>query len=641
MGHARRSGPRASLVASVSAAALALVALPAAVVSAQASRSPLPPPLPAALAQRDCTPGSEPVPSGPPDPGSPCDENEVPPPSSYQPAQLHLPASRPYLPLDDYTVAPAGDPVAVKFRQYVNRAVAGHPDWGYTPADAVVQYARSGKPKYLRSAIKGVDRQVTRAEGAIAQGRDPEIAGDSYLEVGPDIEALALAYDWGYAQLTSTQRTRWVRYGDQAVANVWSPRTASWGGRPAGSSEWSGWSINNPGNNYNFSFIQATELWALATRRTDWIDFLQEYKFPLITAYYEQLVGGGSREGTGYGTAQTRLWANARTWADATGEHLTAVEDHARASIDYWIHATVPTLDYYAPFGDLSRESVPHLYDYQENLVREAAMATPGTPAAGRALWWIQHNSVPDDMANSFNLRGALLRPAGTATVPTALVYAATGVGQLFARTSWQSDATWLSVIAGPFDESHAHMEQGAFTLYRRTWQAVTSNIWSHSGIEGGGQSDDDAGTGISSIVRFDRPGGPVPQEYSTSTMSATPTAHGVQVHADLSPAYAGSEGRVASWTRDLVLSDGDLDVTDTCAVGAGVTPVWQLHVPTQPTDQGNGTVTAGGLTLTFDRHYGVELVRMKDVSEDFIKGWRIELTNPAGCGFAVAIAVS
>ena len=51
--------------------------------------------------------------------------------------------------------------------------------------------------------------------------------------------------------------------------------------------------------------------------------------------------------------------------------------------------------------------------------------------------------------------------------------------------------------------------------------------------------------------------------------------------------------------------------------------------------------MTAGGLTLSFDPAYGVDLVRMKDVSDDFIKGWRIELTNPAACGFEVAIAVA
>ena len=129
-------------------------------------------------------------------------------------------------------------------------------------------------------------------------------------------------------------------------------------------------------------------------------------------------------------------------------------------------------------------------------------------------------------MANSFNLRGALLRPSARRP-PTALVYDAPGVGQLFARTSWQPEATWLAMIAGPFDESHAHMEQGAFTLYDGDWQAVTSNIWSHSGIQGGGQSDDDAGTGISSASSASTVRAVRCRGYSTSTMSATPNSDG------------------------------------------------------------------------------------------------------------------
>ncbi|MFC6345460.1 hypothetical protein ACFP8W_25975, partial [Nocardioides hankookensis] len=202
----------------------------------------------------------------------------------------------------------------------VDRALAGDPDYGYGAADAVVQYARTHQAKYLDSAIADVDRRVADADRAIAQGEAPEIAGDSYLEVGPDLEELALAYDWGFSRLTPGQRRRWRTYGGQALSNLWSPQLATWGRAPAGSFAWSGWSINNPGNNYNFSFIQATQLWSLATGDRAWMRFLQTYKFPLLTDYYEQLDGGGSREGTGYGTAQTRLWANARTWREATGE---------------------------------------------------------------------------------------------------------------------------------------------------------------------------------------------------------------------------------------------------------------------------------------------------------------------------------
>jgi len=589
------------------------------------------------------------APSGPPVPGSPCDQNAAPGDSAYEPAVLHLRGTRPFIPLDDYTVAPATDPVAKRFTSYVDRALAGEPDYGYTPADAVVLYARTGTKKYLTAAIAQVDRSVRAAQRDIAAGDAPYIASDSYLEVGPLVEELALAYDWGHHLLSPKQRTRWLEYGDQAISNVWSPDTATWGDAPAGDFYWSGWSINNPGNNYNFSFLQATELWAVATQHRGWMQFLQDRKFPLLEDYYAQIEGGGSREGTGYGTAQGRLWANARTWAEATGEHLDAVETHARQSVDYWVNATVPTLDLFAPVGDLSRESFPNLYDYQENLVREAAMAAPGTPQADRALWWIAHNSVPDTMNNSFNLRGALLRPDGSATKPTALTYAAPGVGQFFARTSTGTDATWLAVVAGPYDESHAHMEQGSFTLYDGQFLAVTANVWSHSGLQGNGQDDPngngDLGTGVGNMLRFDAADGTVPQnndvEDSSSTMTTSSAGGTVVIDADLAPAYSSSAELVQGWTRHLALTDGHLEVTDACAVAPGVTPVWQLQVPEQPTITQTGRVRAGALRLTFDPAYDVHLVDLSAINEDLLSGWRVELTRGSGCGFEVALDVA
>jgi hypothetical protein len=596
-----------------------------------------------------CSLAHERAPVGPPEPWSGCNDNQAPADTSYVPSPLELPSRRPFLSLDDYTAAPSSDPVAVRFKQYVDRALAGHPDYNYSPADAVVMFARSGRHKYLTSAIADVDREVHRAERAIERGQAPPIADDSYLDVGPLLEDLALTYDWGFPDLTKAQRARWRAYADQAVANVWSPRTATWGRSTAGRYGWSGWSINNPGNNYNFSFIQATQLWALASRERPWMAFLQHDKFPAMSDYYFQLTGGGSREGTGYGTAQRRLWANERTWAEGTGEHLTAIESHASASVDYWIHATVPTLDVFAPIGDLSRESFPHLYDYQENLVREAAMAATGTPVADRAWWWISNNSVPDTMTATFNLRAALLRPQGTAdgpTPPTALSHVADGVGQVFARTSWAPDATWLAMIAGPYDESHAHMEQGAFTLYgagTNAFLAVTANVWSHSGLQGNNDDAGDLGTGASNILRFDTADGPVPQNHGTSTMDVrSPTAGSTTVHADLTPAYGDSSGLVGSWTRDLALSDRHLVVDDHCSVGAGVTPVWQLQVPEEPTFDGPGEVSAGHLHLSFDPAYHVTAVDLHTVTEDLptSTAWRIELRNPDDCSFHVDLTI-
>lgn len=585
-----------------------------------------------------CTPATEPQPSGPPDPTSPCDENSTPGSTDYVPVPLHLATARPYLPMTDYLGRPASDPTVVAFTDYVDRAITGDPDWGYTPLDALTMYARTGQPRYLTAAIAEEDSEVVAANQAIAAGQAPDIASDDYLDIGPDLEALAYIYDWGYDQLTPAQRASWKTYGDQALANLWSPQLATWGNSPTGTFAWDAWSINNPGNNYNYSFIQATETWALATQETAWMTFLQTYKFPLITNYYEQLNGGGSREGTGYGTAQRRLWANERLWREATDESLPAVEAHAKASIDYWIHATVPTLNLFAPIGDLSRESLPEIYDYQTNLVREAAMSAPGTPEAGRALWWIANNSEHDQMISTFNLRDALLQPSGVAQAPTAPTYAAPGVGEYFARSGWGTGATWLNVTAGPYDESHAHQDQGGFTLYRGTWQAVTPNIWSHSGLQGNGNYGD-IGSAASNIIRFNTSSGVIPQNNGTAIATMSTSGATTTVHADLTPVYSDHAAKVKSWTRDLTFSANTLTIDDKCSVATGVTPTWQLQVPTKPTvNTLLGTMTAGPLSARFPAGWKARIVNLKATNSDFTAGFRVEFTHSGSCAFHVVL---
>ncbi len=484
-------------------------------------------------------------------------------------------------------------------------------------------YALTGQTSYIDHAIAQVDALVAAAEADIAAGRNPEVAGDSYLDVGWHMEQVALTYDRGYDRLTSSQRTRWAAYADRTIANIWDPSNASWGGRAA---PWSGWSINNPGNNYYFSFIKATQLWALASKNMTWISFLQQNKFPAIADYYARLTGGGSREGTGYGTAQKNLFENYIMWKASTGEDLSKLSSHAKDTIDYWIHATVPTLNRFAPIGDQARVSEPEIFDYHENLVREAVALARGTEQAKRGMWWLNNNNVTSLMG--FNRRLALLSTPDTATAPTALEYHATGVGHFFARSSWNTDASWLAFVAGPYDESHAHQDQGSFTFYRNGWLAATSNIWSHSGIH----QDVDA----HNVLRFTRNGAVIPQNESTSSMSYAKTAGIVTVQANLTPAYSRNASYVQSWNRDLRYQGNTLRIHDVCQVASGVSAVFQVHVPVQPVTQADGSIKAGNLKIQGGAGYTARFVDMRTIDSDYISGWRVELSNPAGCEFTV-----
>lgn len=515
-----------------------------------------------------------------------------------------------------------GQPYA-RFKNFVDQAVAGNPGYAFSATDAAYMYKLTGQAQYATLAIDWVENQVTAAEAEIALGNRPAIAGDSYLDVGPMLRDVALVYDWCFALLTPQQRTRWAIYADQAVWNVWNHASATWGGNPF---PWSGWSVDNPGNNYHYSFLQATMYWAFAADRLTWIDFLANVKLPAVVAYYQGIPGGGSREGTGYGVALGRLFELYRLWKDSTPTHvdLGAQSTHLADTLDYWIHATVPTLDRYAPVGDLSRESYPWLYDYHRHLVLEARiLAAAASPVTARASWWL-HQIAVDEMMSGFNFRDDLLPAGATQAQPAALFHHATGTGALFARRSWATDGLWMSFVAGPFVESHAHQDQGAFNLFRNDWLAVTENIFTHSGIQ--------QGTDVHNTLRFVNGSTTIPQNESTSSMTVSDSAGTLHVVANLTPAYSSS-GVVTSWQRTLDLDASGLTVHDSWSAAGGVTAVFQVNTPTLPAVAG-GVVTAGALRIrpVIPVSPTISVLQWSTLDPaEFYSGYKVELRGGSG----------
>lgn len=560
----------------------------------------------------------------------------------------HMPPNRPFISLTPWTQADPLSQAYQMFKQSVDGAVNGNPPYAYSAADSVIMYAITGQSQYIQDAISRVEQQVTAAETAIAGGAAPDIAGDSYLDIGPDLEQVALAYDYGYDLLSDSQRQRWENYASQAVYNLWNSNQANWGGK---SMPWSGWATGDPGDNYHYSFLKATMLWALATKSTGWFSFLQTQKFGPLVDYFYALPGGGSREGTGYGVSLRNLFEDYIYWKASTGEDLAGYSTHAADSIDYWVYATVPTLDRYAPIGDLSRQSYPWLYDYHENLVQTSVALNPAAGQTGRGIWWLENNrrddvsnpgqTVPLDAAHAqkSNLKDFLLPYPDSPVPPADLLYNATAAGLLFARSGWASDASWLAFIAGKYDQSHAHQDQGSFSFFKNDWLTVTSNIWSNSGLEGNGCCGD--GTAAHNVIRFVQNAAIIPQNQSSSVQSSmafTNTSGDVQIHADLTNAYSNSSASILSWTRDLDFQGDILRVHDICSVAPGVQPIFQLHVPVQPVAQPDGSIQAGRLHIVLLEPAQAAFVAMPGQSADYLSGFRIELTVASGCDFNVEL---
>jgi len=155
---------------------------------------------------------------------------------------------------------------ATRFVTTVDQWVAGADLWGFEAWNAALMGQLSSDPKYCNKAIATVDAQVTAAESAIASGSAPVVANDSYLDVGGMIGDLALTYDWCFDKVDTGKRTRWLAYANQAISNVWHHDTASWGGKAF---PWSGWAVDDPSDNYYYSFLRATMLLGLASKGED------------------------------------------------------------------------------------------------------------------------------------------------------------------------------------------------------------------------------------------------------------------------------------------------------------------------------------------------------------------------------------
>lgn len=516
-----------------------------------------------------------------------------------------------------------------RFRGWVDRAVAGNPGYNFSATDAATMYLLTGRQAYCDLAVRLVEAQVGDAERAIAAGGFAPVAGNSYLEAGHAIGALAATWDACRAGLDPAQAARWTAYADQTIANIWNHRGARWGGRPH---PWTGWATDNPGNNYYYSFLAATMSWALASGNAAMLADLRERRIPPLRAYFDRLPGGGSSEGTGYGVSHMNLFPLYALWRDATGEDLANANSHLTDSIHYWIHATVPGFTHYAPIGDQARYANPEIFDYHRALMLHARSLTSDERARDAASWWLGRIPV-SEMGQGFNFRTDLLPAGDGGSPPGALLHHATGVGHLFARTDWGPRATWMSIVAGKYDESHAHQDQGSFSLFAQDWLAVTANIWTRSGIN--------QATSVHNVVRFERSDlrhrqcqAPlddivVQQCHGTrSTLEVVPGADGAfTAVADLTPAYAGNPA-LRSWRRHFDFKGGALTVRDEFSIPAGTEAIFQLNVRERPAIDGQ-VASAGRLRMTVLEPADARLSAQawpEIGGEEFRDGWRIEV---------------
>lgn len=475
-----------------------------------------------------------------------------------------------------------------RFMQIVNTQMSGRRVYGFQPWYAALLSQLTGNASYCKFAVEQTESFVLEEEARIARGQRPAVAGDSYLEVGIHIGNLALVYDWCHGELEPAQRARWIAYGNQAVWNVWNHSAARWGGA---SHPWSGWSVDNPSNNYYYSFMRATMLLGLATHGENpqadaWIRQFRQAKMEgeLIPTFNRDLAGGGSREGTGYGTAMRDLWRLYEWWERSTGERLADRSPHTRASLAAFMHSVVPTLDRLAPTGDHARDASAALFDYHRDYLLGLMMLYPQDRLAGIAASLLANSSVPQ-MKQSFMYFSDFLyeQPALQALPLSQLstAYWAPGTGQITMRGSWERDAAYASLVCGPYSESHAHRDQGSFVLFRGDWLVHDANVHSRSGIE----QDEE----MHNLVRIEQGGSTIKQGYNNACQVAAlaDTASFAYVLMKVTPIYRGKPA-VAKVEREFLFIKPDVFVVfDRVATQGPARRIFTLNFPAAPTLDG------------------------------------------------------
>ncbi|MBI2037411.1 MAG: hypothetical protein HYT15_00555 [Candidatus Magasanikbacteria bacterium] len=489
---------------------------------------------------------------------------------------------------------------AARFRTMVNNELASPgTNYAFQGWFAALMYRLTGTASYGTFAVNKVDTFVNAEMARINAGQRPLVAGDSFLEVGDMVGDVALVYDWANNLLTPAQKTTWVNYMNLVLNNLWgNPDAVRWGGV---SYPWSGWSLNDPYNNYYYSFLQATMLTGLATygdnpQAQQWLNkFYNDKIIAQLLPAFNIMPGGGSREGTGYGTALARLFKLYFWWEKSTGVNIANQTPHTLGTMFWFTHSIVPSLDKLVPTGDHSRDETAELYDYHRDLLQNLISLYPNEQISGAVKQLLSQSNVQrmqfsvsywSDFVNDW--------PSITARPLTTLntTYFGTGTGNFYTRSSWNNNAIMVHMMAGPYDQSHAHRDQGSVLLNSAgAWLFDDANRRSSSGIE----LDEE----MHNLVRFRSGGSTVRQVESAAPSEVLALSDGTLFSYELAntkPIYNNKPEVVKSEREMVFIKQGAVVLFDRSAANSSaVSRIFQLQMSTAPFISGNRlTFTSG-----------------------------------------------
>jgi hypothetical protein len=512
-------------------------------------------------------------------------------------------------PSDDWT----------RFYSWINSSSPTYPPRG---GDYLLAYYATQNSSYAQDAISLADETIADMKSE---------RGDSYLKVHRHVKNVAMVYDLLYDQLSPSQRTAYTNYMNQVMTELWNPFDNPY-------NEWSGWSINNPGNNYYYAFMMATAFAALAlyndnpsppslpydgTTYNDIYEFLEAKLTGQMVPYLQTYgKGGGWHEGVNYRLGSLmHMYEMFMVLRNAGGPDYFQDISYPRENLYYNLYIIQPGNEYLYPGGDLARSSSMPLSSDDRMLMLFLADGLKGQIESQYAQYFLEN--VFTEMASS---RGTLfgydlalgqnLPNRNIAELPNS--YLAEGQGWVNSRSSWTSDAVSASFVSTDRIQDHQHRDQNSFVIYKEGWQAPDAVTWSHSGIiqstslhntiivDGAGQL---SGEGTGEVLKYK-----ATDEYSYVVGDATDAYYGS------GSKNAGDPPLLDVFQRELVHVYPDFVVVfdRITSKSAGTDVEYLIHSHNTPSIQGTLVTTSEGAGKLFHKTLLPTNATLTTVSESY-----------------------
>jgi Secretion system C-terminal sorting domain len=326
------------------------------------------------------------------------------------------------------------------------------------PIGNAYRYVMTGQANYATAAINWLVAKQLPA----GQVLPTAIGCDECRYYG---EAAALVYDWCYDKMTPTQRseilTRWNKYFSDV-------NKQEWGG------------IGMEGNNYYLGNFRNSLLWGIATfhenaEAQSFLDHSLDTRWNKSFIPYLNTAGRGGAPGEGpeYGSTMLAYPLIPLMSAKILGRDMLNETNFFKEALFHTIYSTVPSpmvkgnSSYYGffPYNETAIDDLLHERTYFGDVMTTLADYYSEIPAGQYARQWLSMTT-----ASTYNIFKSVDRGSASKSFnDLPLDYYASGLGILYGRTAWNTNATaFQAQMKDARGVGHAHFDYGAFQLYRK-----------------------------------------------------------------------------------------------------------------------------------------------------------------------------